>query len=51
MAEKACDNGQVVASANNVSACFLLGSLYEEGWGVGKDVARAAGFYERIFEK
>jgi TPR repeat protein len=39
LAGKACDDGQVMASANNVSACSLLGSLYEEGWGVGKDVA------------
>jgi TPR repeat protein len=47
LATKACDAGQWYASADNVSGCFVLGSLNEAGWGVRKDVVRAAGFYER----
>ena len=40
--------GRLVAGPEwDVSGCSLLGSLYEQGWGVAKDPKRAAALFEK----
>ena len=48
LAQEACDAGRPVAGPDGeVSACSLLGSLYDEGWGVPKDAKRAADLFKQ----